>query len=608
MGEKLDTLSISRHRDKRSVSFACADANQEMHRLNGNMFGKKGPGKGPGNKSERKPLLAATSIRRIEEEVCRVYAAGLKTGFMLVHLKAGQVRRSDEKGRPVYRCKCCDVKLSVQVDRKDKSTLHYVHPMPDGIPLYLEEGLPFNALAQGEIEAALGAGGAPAAAAAAAPAPPEPAFDLPPCAREPSPGPAPCQGRTPSPELECTSVGGPGPISITVGNTPAVSPAMVSHIAVPPAPLQSGAAPQGAATLAPPSAPPAPAAGAIPPTTLPPATNPPPPGPPGGGPPATNPPVPSPLVKGQVLQGRAIQAGEVDDLVDYLGGVRGTGVLTDMRFEHRNERRPVNWRAVRITDSDFDVQKLEYQTVNMFWITVVVLASALFLTLGLGAGLYFGYADVGLTLGVGAIAGMMGLSTVVHRLTRRRGKAIAAVAYLSLVVLLEFARPFPDWLASLLAMSAVIGLYAYTVRAYGNRLTDWEQRFGGVNPALLLLVPVSFGCVAALVLSHTILALCVSWLFYKLLIALRVLLFPNSKRTVVWCPHMVTNVLLDYSEGTSAEVVRTNTRMKLSRLATLPVPDYMASQLTAGSEQVIYFLAERETFFEAGAAFALQPR
>jgi hypothetical protein len=78
----------------------------------------------------------------------------------------------------------------------------------------------------------------------------------------------------------------------------------------------------------------------------------------------------------------------------------------------------------------------------------------------------------------------------------------------------------------------------------------------------------------------------------------------DRRRTISWCPHMISAVMEEFEAGTSAEVVRSNTRLKLNRLATLPVPDVAAVALKSGSEQVVYFLVPREPFFEDGATYA----
>jgi len=80
-----------------------------------------------------------------------------------------------------------------------------------------------------------------------------------------------------------------------------------------------------------------------------------------------------------------------------------------------------------------------------------------------------------------------------------------------------------------------------------------------------------------------------------------------DRRTIVFCPHMVSCAMTEYENGACAETVRANTRQKLQRLATLPVPDSMSVALMAGSEQVVYYLAARESFFEEGATYDASP-
>lgn len=81
-----------------------------------------------------------------------------------------------------------------------------------------------------------------------------------------------------------------------------------------------------------------------------------------------------------------------------------------------------------------------------------------------------------------------------------------------------------------------------------------------------------------------------------------------SVKKHVWsCPHMVSCALSEFANGTSAEAVASSVRLKLLRLAALPVPDTMAVALLNGSELVVKHLCEGSPFFEEGGAFCTSP-
>jgi len=83
---------------------------------------------------------------------------------------------------------------------------------------------------------------------------------------------------------------------------------------------------------------------------------------------------------------------------------------------------------------------------------------------------------------------------------------------------------------------------------------------------------------------------------------------PDCVYKVPYVPHVVSSVVADYSRGTNAEAVRSTVRMKISRLAALPIPDFDAVSFINGSETVAEVLLEREDFFWEGAACFKQPQ
>lgn len=81
----------------------------------------------------------------------------------------------------------------------------------------------------------------------------------------------------------------------------------------------------------------------------------------------------------------------------------------------------------------------------------------------------------------------------------------------------------------------------------------------------------------------------------------------KTRVCVVYAPHIVSSVILEYSRGTSAEVVRNTIRQRCMRLACLPVPDFDAVKIHHGSEIVAEFYMERQSFFEEGAESVTLP-
>lgn len=74
----------------------------------------------------------------------------------------------------------------------------------------------------------------------------------------------------------------------------------------------------------------------------------------------------------------------------------------------------------------------------------------------------------------------------------------------------------------------------------------------------------------------------------------------TREKCIDYCPHMVSCALAEYSNGTSMEVARTNARLKLNRLACLPIEDRVHHPVIAGSEEVLMTALETYHFFVAG--------
>lgn len=67
--------------------------------------------------------------------------------------------------------------------------------------------------------------------------------------------------------------------------------------------------------------------------------------------------------------------------------------------------------------------------------------------------------------------------------------------------------------------------------------------------------------------------------------------------TVVYCPHAVSCVVREYDEAVGEDVLVSTVGKRLSRLSTLPIPDRLAVNVTAGSRRVVEYLVKRQPFF-----------
>jgi len=76
--------------------------------------------------------------------------------------------------------------------------------------------------------------------------------------------------------------------------------------------------------------------------------------------------------------------------------------------------------------------------------------------------------------------------------------------------------------------------------------------------------------------------------------------------TFSYVPHIVSCVIQEFEGGADAQVVKSTTRSKIRRLATLPMPDFDHMTLISGSEKVIFFLVEKQHFF-GGVAVSMRP-
>lgn len=317
---------------------------------------------------------------------------------------------------------------------------------------------------------------------------------------------------------------------------------------------------------------------------------------------------PRPVDSGELLDGRRLTGPEAADMIERkFGGFRVA--VENVKYEYRAERRAVTNRNVKETKQDFVVQRISFHLRTYGWFTLLALTLPCWfagIAHALRGELIVCPFETVLTLaGVGEL--MMCL--LLWTLRRAPESKNRVVRYLPRVLLVLYGQA----LAHFIAYQTVVTVFAVTVLVcatfyLGLHFMSSIRR----GRAVMVLVPVialftvafpwivaahyvadflfrlAFALVELYGLENAELFLC-SWL-YRL-----------TKRDLIVCPHMVTCVMADYAAGTSAEVVAANTRSKLMRLATLPIPDVAYQQLMAGSELAIYHLVQKEPFFAEGA-------
>jgi len=72
--------------------------------------------------------------------------------------------------------------------------------------------------------------------------------------------------------------------------------------------------------------------------------------------------------------------------------------------------------------------------------------------------------------------------------------------------------------------------------------------------------------------------------------------WPGFPAKVVYCPHLVSSIITEYTRGTNSLVARSTVRQKILRLASLPLPDFEVSQVYDGSEAVALFCIDHSDF------------
>lgn len=327
---------------------------------------------------------------------------------------------------------------------------------------------------------------------------------------------------------------------------------------------------------------------------------------PGGIPiPPPLPPRPLPLpTEDFYLDGRRLTEDEVDDFVEWMGGEEGTGLLTTEKLQFAGERRIVSNRNVRSTNQDMVVQSVSFVKPSgswLWWIVVPLVVVCWWLRVTTLAG-----ARPGLNWLLRCVCYELlpGLEwTIRHGLDvlsvfpllagaysrqpagsfTRRKFLVCFVAALSSF----FWATYPFWFRYV-----VVGCVMYCV-AKAVRL---RRKF-----VIMLTIPFAY---------------LTPFLMVAVFLAEAAFEFGSQNRSwlrrcievkVVFPPHMVSCALVEYASGADADTVTTNTRGKLLRLATLPIPDAALVAFTSGAEKVVQFLASRESFFEAGAFYRTTP-
>lgn len=307
------------------------------------------------------------------------------------------------------------------------------------------------------------------------------------------------------------------------------------------------------------------------------------------------------------LEGRFIQAEELEPFVAYCGGQEGVSDV--VTFKHEADRRIVTNRNVKETTQDIVVQRIRY-CVRSFTPLAWILASVACLC---------ALCDVYVNrwsfwMIPPAIAPFAVYLSMPRLLLRRRGvvdalregKFAMPWRYILGLGLGSCVQLVPDLLGPLPTAVVLLSLLAAAIVRNARR---WRKSATTTIAVFVLcplvgLLPMIFAdayrFLPGLVMSELLQVLL--WRVGRVLP-----LTTAETKTVLNCPHAAACVLAEFEHKADAVTVRTNTRAKLLRLATLPVPDMMHNALANGTEQVVYFLAESSSFFAEGATYGTWP-
>jgi hypothetical protein len=401
-------------------------------------------------------------------------------------------------------------------------------------------------------------------------------------------------------------------------------------IGVVPAQCAAVAAETDAVAQAAPSAPPCPTEAAAPASVPPPVaptltTVPPTPGTPGPAPvePAPTKPVPK---SPKQLDGRRLTQEEAEEFSAVYGGRKAA--LRTIRVDYDQDSRLVTNRSVKETQAAFVMQEIMFTVAQPGLAAIMgLLLAVTFVVSGIAGAYVYSYAPL-VVLTAFTLFMMFSVEASRRLLKNKGGKTaqtVQAFRLLALVGVVDAAL----WLVSCQVWACVyavlcVGACIRVVRRYGivEPCCRWldrslrGHRHKVYRTFAAVMVALSLGGIAIVPFFEFFLSVSqtpypyfvmrvifggvLAWSLTRFDEWMLALLFPDHMRIIKWCPHMISCVIAEYEAGTNAEAVRTNTRCKLLRLATLPIPDTLAMELTNGSEQVIYFLMPRMPFFAVG--------
>lgn len=375
------------------------------------------------------------------------------------------------------------------------------------------------------------------------------------------------------------------------------------------------------------------------------------PAPSGGNPPAPNPPmdpivpvcpVVVPICEKGLLDGRRVTRHEAGALATRLG-MELRGVQME-QIEFVNEARIVTNRNVKLTKSSVAVQRIEMRpALNLFLVNL--------LAIGAFVPVQTSFLSVVLTLFCAPVLVM----AYAHGMKRSVRWTVTAMAGTSAAFVISCVLETTPWqfvccavfttllgclpsywrrLSFFVVILSVLLTFCYQVCATEMRNWDHQEVLRGrrqsathiagyasrlfsrltedseITEAQILIderrewvrkVTVMGACLLRCSLSLVLLYS--SFILHRYRYACMV----GKMKVVYSCPHIVACVLAEYAAGTSAEVVATNTRSKMMRLATLPIPDDAITYLLDGSELAIKVIAEGSSFFAEGATFLTSP-
>lgn len=321
----------------------------------------------------------------------------------------------------------------------------------------------------------------------------------------------------------------------------------------------------------------------------------------------------------RVLDGRRLENEEASAFARSLGYELVSNEVK--RVQYMGEQRPVTNRNVKEVRQDFVVQRM-VMTTNTCSRTLLAIFAAVWCVQMM---YYFAYLCPRRVFGLlwPLIPGITAASFIIN--CTKKSPLVIKLQLLIMTATLRFSMPIViDGVLMLYTYSPILPFVLEILDCFIGRVIptkllprskNWHIKLFGVVFPCTRRCCVWFGLwLLSHGLPHPLAMLCVSLctlvsspIKAKYLLKLGDLFFPGSTKTFVFCPHMVTCCMAEYSNGTDAEALASNTRSKLLRLACLPVPDRVAAALLAGSEEVVKYLVPKEPFFEDVETAAWSP-